>query len=82
MLTDNKVIWAMEYIFGGLLVAVSLAALVFWPASQLDMRIWASELFVACLGVILISCASSMRQRMIIMKSVDQQIRQIVEQRK
>ena len=82
MLKDNKVIWAMEYILGGLLVVVSLAALVFWPGSQLDMRIWTSELFAACLGVILISCASSMRQRMILAKSIEQRIRQIADQRK
>ena len=77
MLKDNKVIWAMEYIFGGLLVAVSLSALVFWSGSQLDMRIWTSELFVACLGVILISCASSMRQRMLLRKFLDEQLRKL-----
>jgi len=82
MLRDNKVIWVLEYVFGGLLVAVSLSALVFWPGSQLDMRIWTSELFAACLGVILISCASSMRQRMILAKSIEQRIRQIADQRK
>jgi len=82
MLKDNKVIWVVEYSFGGLLVAVSLGALVFWPGSQLDTRIWASELFVACLGVILISCASSMRQRMILAKYIDQRIRQITNQGK
>ena len=81
MLKDKKIIWMLEYVFGGLLVAVSLAALVFWCDSQLDTRIWTSELFATSLGVILISCASSMRQRMIIMKSVDQRIRQIADKR-
>ena len=77
MFKDNMLIWMLEYIFGGLLVAVSLSALVFWPGSQLDMRIWTSELFVACLGVILISCASSMRQRMLLRKFLDEQLRKI-----
>jgi hypothetical protein len=33
--------------------------------------VWTAKLFAACLGVILISCASSMRQRLLLAKRID-----------
>ena len=71
MLRDRAVIWVLEYIFGGMLVLVPLMGLCFRRDSWMDAHIWAVGLFVVCLGVILISCASSMRQRMLLAGRID-----------
>ena len=90
MLKDRVVIWVLEYIFGTALVLVPLAALGFswfaWRAQPpffaagnpwIDAHIWAVYLFVVCLGVTLISCASSMRQRMLLARCMDRLIKQM-----
>ncbi len=71
MFKDRTLVWAVEYIFGGTLVLVPLTSLVLCRAAQSDAHIWAAQLFVACLGVILVSCASSMRQRMLLARRID-----------
>ncbi len=71
MFKDRLVVWVLEYIFGGTLVVVPLTGLALRRANWTDGCIWAVGLFVVCLGVILISCASSMRQRMLLAKRID-----------
>lgn len=71
MFKDRKIVWVLEYIFGGILVVIPLAGLVIRRFVPTDAYTWAAKLFVACLGVILISCASSMRQRMFLAKRID-----------
>jgi hypothetical protein len=71
MFKDQTIVWVLEYIFGGMLVFVPLASLVLHRLAPTDAHIWATKLFVACLGVILISCASSMRQRMLLARRID-----------
>ncbi len=71
MFKDRTIVWVLEYIFGGTLVIVPLAGLVIRRLDWPDAYLWAVQLFVACLGVILISCASSMRQRMLLAKRID-----------
>ena len=63
MLNDRMLIWILEYVFGGTLVVVPLTNRVLCPPAWTDAHKWATQLFVVSLGVILISCASSMRQR-------------------
>jgi len=77
MLKDRKVIWVLEYLFGGMLVLMPLANLGFRSSAWTDAHIWAAHLFVVCLGVILISCASSMRQRMLLARRVDRLVKQL-----
>jgi len=77
MLRDKTVIWVLEYIFGAMLVVVPLAGLFFVQTSLMDSRVLAVELFVVCLGVILIACASSMRQRMLLRKRINTLAEQI-----
>jgi len=77
MLKDNTVVWVLEYILGGTLVVIPLMGLGFWQISHLDAHIWAVQLFVVCLGVVLISCASSMKQRMVLAKRIDELTKQI-----
>jgi uncharacterized membrane protein len=72
MLKDRMVVWVVEYVFGGVLVIAPLASLVLRRFAPTDAYTWATKLFVACLGVILISCASSMRQRMLLAKRIDE----------
>jgi len=79
MFKDRLVIWMLEYIFGGTLVLIPLASLQFRGYAWTDARIWATHLFVVCLGVILISCASSMRQRMILTRRVDRLVKQLAD---
>ncbi|MHC4571896.1 MAG: hypothetical protein ACYS0C_07455 [Planctomycetota bacterium] len=71
MFKDRTIIWILEYIFGGLLVFVPLMWLKLRGLTQTDAHLWAVGLFAVCLGVILISCASSMRQRLLLAKRID-----------
>jgi len=71
MLKDRPVIWVLEYVLGGILVLVPLAVLALWRPVWMDARVWVVGLFVVCLGVILISCASSMRQRLLLARRID-----------
>jgi len=84
MFKDRTIIWVLEYILGGPLVFVPL---VFVPLvwlklrglSRTDAHLWAVVLFVVCLGVILISCASSMRQRLLLAKRIDSLAKQTAD---
>jgi hypothetical protein len=71
MCRDRVVIWVLEYVLGGILVVVPLGALALLRRARTDARLWAAALFVVCLGVILVSCASSMRQRMRLASRID-----------
>lgn len=77
MLKDRAVIWVLEYIVGGVLILVPLAAMGFSWSAWIDAHIWAGYLFVICLGVTLLSCASSMRQRMLLARCMDRLIKQM-----
>ena len=79
MLKDRTWVWVLEYIFGGALVLLPLASLVLGRSAWTDAHIWATRLATACLGVILISCASSMRQRMLLSKRIDTLAKQIAD---
>lgn len=79
MFRDRAVVWVLEYIFGGMLVIVPLTGLGLWRDSWMDASLWAVGLFVVCLGVILLSCASSMRQRMLLARRIDALAKQIAD---
>ena len=79
MFKDGTVIWVLEYIVGGILAFVPLIGLGLWQTNWTDAHIWATGLFVVCLGVTLISCASSMRQRMLLAKRIDMLAEQIAD---
>ena len=82
MLRDRKIIWVMEYVFGGILVIVPLAWLKFCAGARSDAHFWAAGLFIISLGVIFISCASSMRQRLLLAKRIDKLAEQIADIKK
>jgi hypothetical protein len=71
MFKDKVVIWMLEYIFGGVLVLISLADMEVRESVMTDAYIWSAHLFVVCLGVVLISCASWMRQRILLSRRLD-----------
>jgi hypothetical protein len=71
MLKDRMIVWFLEYVFGGALVIVPLASQLFHRFAWTDSYFWTAKLFAACLGVILISCASSMRQRLLLAGRID-----------
>ena len=77
MFKDRMIVWFLEYVFGGTLVIVPLASQFFRRFALADTYLWTARFFVACLGVILISCASSMRQRMLLAKRIDKLAEQI-----
>ncbi len=79
MLDDRKVIWILEYVFGAALVAVPLTSRVARLPAWTDAYTWATQLFVVGLGVILISCASSMRQRLLLARRIDALAMQMVQ---
>jgi len=79
MFKDKAIVWVLEYIFGGTLIIMPLMGLIVWQPAWVDAKIWAAGLFVICLGVILVSCASSMRQRMLLAKSIDNLAKQIAD---
>lgn len=79
---DRTLVWVLEYIFGGALVLLPLVSLVLSRSAWMDAHVWATRLVIACLGVILISCASSMRQRMLLGKRIDTLAKQIADSSK
>ena len=72
MFKDRMIVWFLEYVFGGMLVIVPLASQLCHRFAWTDSFVWTAKLFAACLGVILISCASSMRQRLLLAKRIDE----------
>ncbi len=79
MFKDRAAIWILEYSIGGMLVLAPLLGLGFWQESYKDAFLWAIGLFVVCLGMILISCASSMRQRILLARRIDTLAEQIAD---
>jgi hypothetical protein len=79
MFKDRAIVWVLEYIFGGTLIVIPLIGLIVLQPAWVDAKLWAAELFIVCLGVILVSCASSMRQRMLLAKSIDNLAKQIAD---
>jgi len=77
MFEDRTPVWILEYLFGGTLVAVPLTTRVLCPPAWTEEHIWAMQLFVVSLGVILISCASSMIQRLLLARRIDELARQV-----
>jgi hypothetical protein len=77
MFRDRTLVWVLEYILGGTLVVVPLTSLALCRDAPTDAHIWAVRLFVVCLGVSLLSCASSMRQRMLLARRIDTLAKQI-----
>jgi hypothetical protein len=77
MFNDKTVVWVLEYIFGSTLVILPLAGLGVYRYIWMNTNLWAAALFIVCLGVILISCASSMRQRMLLAKRIERLAEQI-----
>jgi len=77
MLKDRMIVWFLEYVLGGMLVIFPMTSLAVDRFVFTDAYLWTAKLFVACLGVILISCASSMRQRMLLGKRIDKLTEQI-----
>jgi hypothetical protein len=82
MFKDRTLIWSLEYVFGGMLVVVPLAIRVWEPPVWTESHRWATHLFVVSLGVILISCASSMRQRLFLARRIDELAQQLAEGRR
>lgn len=79
MFKDRVVVWVLEYIFGGVLIIVPLTGLSLRQDRWMDSHIWAVGLFIVCLGVILLSCASSMRQRMVLARRIDKLAKQMAD---
>ena len=72
MFGDRTIVWALEYGVGGLLVVVPLGVLgVQQPDIKAETGVWCIGLFLVTLGVILISCASSMRRRMLLERRIE-----------
>jgi hypothetical protein len=71
MLKDRMIVWILEYVFGGALVVVPLTSLVLHRPAWSSSYMWTTNLFVTSLGVILISCASSMRQRILLARRIE-----------
>lgn len=81
MFRDRVEVWVLEYIFGGILAVVPMTGLLLWRDRLVDGRLWSAGLFVVCLGVILIACASSMRRRMLLAKRIEKLAEQMADKR-
>jgi len=81
MFKDRMLIWLLEYVFGGTLAVVPLASRVLRPPAWTEAHLWATQLFIVSLGVILISCASSMRQRLLLARRIDELVQRMGEGR-
>ncbi len=72
MLKDKKFIWILEYLIGLGLLVVIMPFLVRPHPIWSDAHGWAYLLFITCSGIILVSSAGSMRQRMRLAKRIEQ----------
>jgi len=81
MFKDRTLIWCLEYAFGGMLAVIPLTSRILRPPAWSEANLWATQLFVVSLGVILISCASSMRQRLLLARRIDELAQQMIEGR-
>jgi len=79
MFKDRTVIWVLEYVFGGALILLPLMGLSLCQVNWTCSFLWTMGLFLICLGVILVSCASSMKQRMFLAKRVDMLAKQLAD---
>jgi hypothetical protein len=81
MNSDNKLIWAVEYLIGiGFLVAV-LPFIVHPQSGWSPAHGWAYLLFIACSGITLISSASGTRQRIELAKRIEELEKKLNEQK-
>ena len=72
MFKDRKFIWVLEYLIGLGLLAVIMPSIVRPHPGWSSAHSWAYLLFIACAGVVLVSAAGSMRQRMQMVKRIEQ----------
>jgi len=77
MSKDKTFIWILQYLFGFVLITAVVPAAIYAQPKWTDAHVWASELFAVGLGVVLVSCGSSMRQRMTMSKRIDDLAEQI-----
>jgi len=64
MLKDKKVLWVVEYIIGFILLVAVIPLIVHPQPGWSEAHGWAYLLFLISVSIILLSCASAMRQRM------------------
>ncbi len=81
MLGDKKWIWIFEYVLGLGLLAIAMPFIVRSQPEWSAAHGWAYLIFLSCSGFVLISCGSSMRQRMQLNKRVTQLEQQLESQR-
>ena len=79
MLKDRTTVWILEYFLGVVLISLPMLGLYLGGKNLPDAHIWTLELFIICLGVVLISSASSMRQRIILVKRIERLEQKIAE---
>jgi len=85
MFKDRTAVWVVEYVLGGILAVGPLAAMGLWGSDLaaepafFHPLLSAGVLFVS-LGVILIACASSMRQRLLLADRIDRLAERLAEQ--
>ena len=77
MFKDRTLFWLLEYVFGGVLAVIPLASRLLRPPAWTEAHLWATQLFIVSLGVILISCASSMRQRLLLARRIGELAQQM-----
>jgi len=63
MFNDNKSLWVTEYAIGIVLLVASLPLILTPQPAWGSAHGWAYLLFIACTGIMLVGCASAMRQR-------------------
>jgi hypothetical protein len=81
MRKDNKLVWVVEYLIGvGFLVA-ALPFIVHPQPGWSDAHNWASLVFIACVGISLISSASGTRQRIELSEQIKKLEKELEEQK-
>ena len=77
MFKDRFIVWVLEYVVGVALVLALVPISTLWWDNWSESYTWSVLLFAICLGICLVSSASSMRQRMIMTKKLEQLREQI-----
>jgi hypothetical protein len=70
MFKDRKFIWVVEYFIGLVLLAIIMPSILRPHPGWSEAHGWAYLLFIACSGIILISAAGAMKQRLKMAKRI------------
>jgi hypothetical protein len=79
MFSDKKIIAVIEYIIGFSLLMAVLPSMLYPHTGWSEAHWWAYLLFIVSASFILLSCASSMRKRLVLARRIEKLEKEVEE---